>query len=59
MEVGDNYPRGIQTTSFKPTDKGQWSKTSKVFYQFKTKHSNAKEAKGYENCGGKKNASPF
>jgi hypothetical protein len=56
-EVGDNFPRGLQTFSFGVNDAGgSWAITDKnVFYQFKAKHSTCEEAQGYINWGGDPN----
>jgi hypothetical protein len=56
-EVGDNFPRGLQTFSFGvDTEGGDWAITDKnVFYQFKAKHSTCVEAEGYIQYGGDPN----
>jgi hypothetical protein len=48
-EVGDNFPRGLQTFTFDVNGAGgDWAITDKnVFYQFKTKHSTCEEAQSY------------
>jgi hypothetical protein len=53
-EVGDNFPRGLQTFSFSATGPGgDWAISDhNVFYQFKAKHSTCEEAQDYINFGG-------
>jgi hypothetical protein len=48
-EVGDNYPRGLQTFTFDGMGSGgNWAISDKnVFYQFKAKHSTCEEAQSY------------
>jgi hypothetical protein len=56
-EVGDNFPRGLQTFSFGVNVPGgnRAITDEKVFYQFKARHSTCDEAQGYIAYGGDPN----